>query len=243
MRLTTVLSCANDNPNYYKFIPYQIKIWKYLNIKFIAVFVGNVLPEELLPYKDNIFLWNYTEDLPSVFVAQNLRLYMPALLRYLPDDELVMITDMDIFPTKIDKYIKGLETCKKENFINYTMSETEMYICYNAAHPETWSKLFGINCIEDIINSLRETYSTIYPIEHWFTDQTVLFKKMSNNENLIKLNCHFIRLDYDEYIKHLFLNENIFIDKYDDAHYHRSFYKHREILEDTLRQMDMLYNN
>ena len=148
MRLTTVLSCVNNNPEYYNFIPYQIKIWKYFHINFLVVFVGDSLPEELLPYKDNIFLWNYTEDLPSVFVAQNLRLYIPAILTDLSDDELVMITDMDMLPGRIDKYTRNLENYKKEDFITYRdipWCDRQVYMCYNAGHPKIWSKIFNIN--------------------------------------------------------------------------------------------------
>ena len=58
MKLTTVLGSTNNNPNYYKFIPKQISFWNNFNVKFIAIFVGNELPEELVPYKNNIILWN-----------------------------------------------------------------------------------------------------------------------------------------------------------------------------------------
>ncbi len=47
MKLTTVLGSVNGNPEYYKFIPYQIKFWKVLDINFYAVFIGEKLPDEL----------------------------------------------------------------------------------------------------------------------------------------------------------------------------------------------------
>ena len=95
MKLTTVLTSVNNNPKYYMFIPKQIYFWKKFNINFIAVFVGEVLPDELIPYKENIILWNKNLDLNTAYVAQNLRMYYTSLLE-LPDDEMVMITDMDI---------------------------------------------------------------------------------------------------------------------------------------------------
>ena len=41
-------------------------------------------------------------------------MYYASLLK-LPDDELVMITDMDIFPTNFDYFTEGLEGFKIEN--------------------------------------------------------------------------------------------------------------------------------
>ena len=90
MKLTTVLSSANNNPKYYMFVPKQIKFWNRFNIKFIAIFVGENIPEVLLDYKDNIILYNKNLNLNSVYIAQNIRIFYPALLS-LPDDEIVMI--------------------------------------------------------------------------------------------------------------------------------------------------------
>ena len=95
MKLTTVLGCVNNNPRYYRFIPYQIYFWNHFGINIVAFFVGDYVPEELKPYQEHIRLWNKTPELSSVFVAQNLRIFAPTLL-HIPDDELVMITDMDM---------------------------------------------------------------------------------------------------------------------------------------------------
>jgi hypothetical protein len=62
-----------------------------------------LIPDELKNYKDNIILWNMNKNLNSAFVAQNIRIFYPALLS-LPDDELVMITDMDMLPINPSYY-------------------------------------------------------------------------------------------------------------------------------------------
>ncbi len=62
-----------------------------------------MIPDELKNYKDNIILWNMNKNLNSAFVAQNIRIFYPALLS-LPDDELVMITDMDMLPINPSYY-------------------------------------------------------------------------------------------------------------------------------------------
>jgi len=95
MRLTTVLGSVDNSPQYYKFIPIQIFLEK-INVNFLCVFAGHQIPNELKPFEKIIILWNHNLDLKGAFLGQNLRMYYPALLN-LPDDELVMITDMDIF--------------------------------------------------------------------------------------------------------------------------------------------------
>lgn len=57
----------------------------------------------MLKYKDNIVLWNRNQDVNSAFLGQNLRMFYPALLN-LPDDEMVMMTDMDMLPTNFVYY-------------------------------------------------------------------------------------------------------------------------------------------
>ena len=63
MRLTTVLASVNNNKDYYLFIPKQFLFWSKFNIKFIAIFVGDNIPEEIVKYADNIILWNENLDL------------------------------------------------------------------------------------------------------------------------------------------------------------------------------------
>ena len=85
MKLTTVLASVNNNPKYYKFIPKQILFWKYFNIRFITIFVGKQLPDELIEYSDNIIIWNKNLDLNTAYVGQNIRMYYASLLK-LPDE-------------------------------------------------------------------------------------------------------------------------------------------------------------
>jgi len=162
LKLTTVFSAVNNNPNYYMFIPKQILFWKHFEIRFIAVFVGEKIPDELLDYKDNIILWNHNPELNSAYVAQNIRIYYPALLN-LPQNEIVMITDMDMLPTSDSYYKSELENYEKDDFIYYRhIDNDEIYICYNAANPSVWSNVFNIKSILDIQQRLSSNYQMNY---------------------------------------------------------------------------------
>ena len=74
MKLKTVLASVNLNRNYYLFIPKQILFWNKFDIKFIAVVVGDKLPEELIEYSSNIILWNKNLNLNAAFVVIAIRL-------------------------------------------------------------------------------------------------------------------------------------------------------------------------
>jgi hypothetical protein len=68
-KLEIVLASCNNNSSYYKFIPYQIYVWAKFGIKFICIFVGEKIPEELKDFKDHIILWDRNLDLNHVLIT------------------------------------------------------------------------------------------------------------------------------------------------------------------------------
>jgi hypothetical protein len=241
MKLTTVVSSTNINSQYYMFVPKQILFWKHFSIKFIAVVVGESIPDELKEYSDNIILWNRNLDINTIFVSQNIRMYITALIN-LPDDEIVMITDMDMLPMN-DKYYKdGLDNFKKDDFIYYRhVDGNQIYMCYNAAHPNTWGKIFSItneNDIEKIINDTYiNQYSGIPGNTGWFTDQEIMYKKLINYPDLKILNRPIKRLEM--WVLDNLKNNNVpnFISHYDDSHFHRSYFNNIDNISYVEKQL------
>ena len=77
------------------------------------------------------------------------------------NNEMVMITDMDMLPMSADYYTTGLEHFKIEDFIYYRNVDcNQIYMCYNAAHPKLWGKLFDIHNQEDVNHKIYENYRT-----------------------------------------------------------------------------------
>lgn len=241
MRLTTVFSATNDNPAYYLFIPKQIKFWKYFGINFICIFIGTSLPSELLAYRSNIILWNNTYNLNTAYLAQNIRLFYPALLE-LPDDELVMITDMDMLPMN-DKYYKdGLENFSINDFIYYRhIDANQIIMCYNAAHPKTWSKIFNIKSRYDIdktlLNNFNSNYDGLPGCKGWCTDQEILYKHLINYSHLKILNRPLKRLETWDYDNLLKSGRMKFIFEYDDGHFHRNYKDNEKYILDAEQQL------
>jgi len=245
MKLTTVLSAVNNNKKYYLFIPKQILFWKKFDVKFIAVYVGDFLPQELQPYHENIIMWSRNLDLNTSFVGQAIRIYYPALLK-LPDDEMVMITDMDMLPMNDTYYKSGLENYTIDDFIYYRhISGTQIFICYNAAHPKTWAKIFDIYSEDDIEKELYDNYNKDYDGKPgsigWSIDQTVLYNKVHNYPHLKVLDRPIKRLEMATYKNHLKKGDKNFIKRYDNAHFHRNYSKNKQLIHDAEKQLYALY--
>lgn len=241
MKLTTVLGSVNNNPAYYMFIPKQILFWAKFNIRFIAVFVGTAIPPELEAYKANIILWTRNQDMKGAFVGQNIRIYYPALLD-LPDDELVMITDMDMLPMNHTYYTGGLESFKVDDFIYYReVDGNQIYMCYNAAHPKTWGAVFEIKSEDDIEQALNNTYQQAYDgrpgLTGWFSDQLLMYSRLINYPHLKVLQRPIKRLEMWIYKTHLKRGDKNFISQYDDSHFHRSYFDNQSLIADAERQL------
>jgi hypothetical protein len=247
MKLSTVIGSVNLNPEYYLFIPKQIAFWKHFNVHFIAVFVGEELPTVLHPYSNNIVLWDKNLNLNSIFVAQHIRMYYPALLN-LNDDEMVMITDMDMLPMNDSYFTRDLETFNTNDFVYYRhIAKNQIYMCYNAAHPKVWANVFDIHTTEDIENRLNETYVSTYNgvpgSVDWFTDQKNMYNKLINYPNLRILNRPIRRLEVQKF--KFFLNMGCvnFAKLYDDCHFHRSFSVNEELIKNAEKQLNIHSKN
>jgi len=244
MRLSTVIASVNENPEYYMFIPKQILFWKKFGIRFLAIFVGNKIPEGLKYYSNNIILWNKNLDIHTSYIGQNIRMYYTAILN-LPEDEMVMITDMDMLRCSPTFYINGLEHFSKEDFIYYRHideNEKQIYMCYNAAHPNVWSKCFGINNINDIETKIYENYKQTYNgtpgLNGWFTDQIIMYNSLIHYPHLKILNRPLRRLEMWMYYNHLMNNDKNFLMNYDDAHFHRSYFSNIHLIENAEQQLN-----
>jgi len=242
MRLTTVLASTNDNPKYYMFIPKQITFWETFGIRFIAVFVGKEIPQELSAYSDNIILWNKNLNLNTAYVGQNLRIYYPALLN-LPDDEMLMITDMDMLPANGSYYTRGLAKYTRDDFIYYRhVDGKQIYMCYNAAHPRTWAAVFGCSTALDIELALYRDYIYNYNgvpgSTGWYADQETMYNHLIHYPHLKVLQRPLHRLEIASYKNHLTCGDTNFVLSYDDVHFHRSYEENAALIADAERQIN-----
>jgi len=263
MRLSTVLLSVNDNKDYYDFVPYLVKYWNRIGVQVVVVFVGHAIPQSLQPYASHLRLWNRTPHLNSVYVAQHIRLYYPALLD-VQDDELVMITDMDTLPLSRAYFKDGLEDCAKRDFLHWgkvpvvEFKDRQVYIQSNAAHPDTWRHVNGVSSEEDIARLLNARvnpgFSGKPDSQGWCDDQTILYDMVHGYPHFRQLQRLEVRLaaptlaeDFQVHClsavvfdKHATsLQENMHA--YTTAEFHRSVSENVDrlkILEDAVKQYD-----
>lgn len=219
-----------------------------MGVRFIAVFVGTVLPDELTMYGDNIILWSHSHTgMSSAYIAKNLRLYYPCILK-MPDDEMVMITDMDTLPGSSGYYMDDLEWVKKTDFIYYReiLENKEIYTCYNAAHPTTWSSAFrGIYTETDIIDKLRENHyvddddDNILGTSGCANDQEIMYKFIIDYPYLHVLNRPIRHLTMRTYNHHLCMSDTNFVKYYHDIYFHGNFEKNKDFIQDAMTQLDI----
>jgi hypothetical protein len=177
MKVGTIVTATDTNPLYLEFIPSFVKAWSALvpEADIVVVLIADSIPESLRSYSKHIAVFPPIPGIHTAFQAQCIRLLYP---RQITRDEGVLITDMDMLPMNRQYYVDSIQTIPDDQFIVYrdVCLPDEISMCYNIAHPSTWTSVFGRETIESL---LHEWYSgTGYDGEHggkgWGTDQTIL---------------------------------------------------------------------
>jgi hypothetical protein len=158
---------------------------------------------------------------------------------------------MDIIPLNNEFFSKTIEALKQENtFCIYrnVISEHKQYpMCYCAASSDVWRKIFKINIMNDLIETLTAWYSKDdYAIssptsEMWAQDQLQLFRYIEEAQQTVDIvrytddQTHFTRLDRSQvdYITDNVMEIKSQIDdgKYSDFHLPRPFTAYKDLLE------------
>jgi hypothetical protein len=247
MKLTDVLTATDTNPLYYKFVPVFIRAWKKLfpDINIHIILIADTIIPELEPYAEHIKLFPPIQDVKSSFIAQNIRLFYPCLIK---SDGGVLITDMDIIPMNRNYYTEPIKDIENDKFVCYRQLEcvgkNEMVICYNVAHPEVWRSIFSVKTQGDIVHMLKSVlnnnmeYVGHSNMPFWITDQLYLYNSTQNWNNLVNVNklvilndnfCKFKRLDRGNFPSSAILSKAIQSGEYSDYHMYRPYDKYKQI--------------
>ncbi len=245
MILDCVISACNDNPLYIEFVPIFINTWKklypYIDVK--VVLIVNSIPENLIEYQNNLILFPPLKNMSTAFISQYIRLLYPAILNY---SNGILISDIDMIPMNRNYYTKNIENISNDKFIylrDVLLDEHQIAMCYNVATNKTWSDIFGINNVNDIINRLWDVYNRVHYIDGhggsgWSTDQIDLYQYVmqwnnrtnnfvilsDNSTGYSRLDRHCFCINLDDGIKH-----NISNGVYSDYHLYRPFSEYREV--------------
>lgn len=239
MKVGTILTATDTNPLYCEFIPNFVRAWKKLipEADVCIVMIAHEIPAEYKPYAQHIRLVPPIEGIHTAFQAQCIRLFYP---RQIARDEGVLITDMDMLPTRRSYYTDPIAAIPGDTFVVYrdVCLPGEISMCYNIAHPRVWESLFGSAPTADI---LREWYSKIsYDGQHggvgWGTDQFFFANQFHAwNGPKVILNdriTRFARLDRvlpHQFVNRLGLFGAIRGGVYADYHCHRPYSQFKDI--------------
>ena len=244
MKLSCILTAANEKDLYLDFIPIFVKTWNklYPNVDVKIVLISETIPEKFLIYKKNIILFKPIENVLTSFTSQFIRLLYPCILDY---KDGVMITDIDMIPMNRSYYTKHIKQFNNNKFIylreNKGFSRKQISICYNVATPKIWQKIFKINSIEDIRDKLIEisqnnTIKEGHGNEGWSTDQlflyqTIMFwnKKTNDFVSLKEKITKYNRLNRNKFILDDSIKKNIVDGIYTDYHCYRPMEKYNKI--------------
>ena len=176
------------------------------------------------------------------FIAQNIRLFYPALLKEAKGG--IIITDMDMVPMNTSYYVEPIKNISNDKFVCYRplscVGKNEMVICYNIAHQNTWSQIFNINTENDIIDRILSIYqkdkyygenANIHYKPYWITDQLYLYEKTQEwnvkTNNLVILDDKNMMKRIDKTNTNPFNMEEHFVDIsngfYSDFHMFRPY--------------------
>lgn len=250
MKISCVLTACNLNKNYTDFIPLFIKSWNkfYPEIDVKIVLICNEIPDYLIEYKKNLIQFNEIEEMHTSFISQYIRLLYPALLDY---ESGVIISDIDMLPMNRRYYTKHIKRIKNDHFItfrNRRLEKKNLVICYNCALTKTWSEIFNIKNINDIINRLKNVFKTNKIRDGrlksgWYTDQKDLYKYVMNwnkknqkhiilDDNITKWNrlCRKDNFSLTEKIK-LNIKEGV----YSEYHAYSPYSEYKKINDEILK--------
>jgi hypothetical protein len=181
MKIDFCLTATNTKSIYLNQIPNFVKVWLLLEIQPRIILIHHEIPLNFKEYEPYIILFDPVkyklEDLQTAYIAQNIRILYPALF---PSEKTIMISDIDIMPISRNFFIDHIKSMPDTVFINYRRYNEQLNICYNVAQSSTWSTIFGIKTIEEVVEQLHKNYNKDYNSNKncpgWFSDQEVLTK-------------------------------------------------------------------
>jgi hypothetical protein len=191
----TALTATNLNPKYLSCAKHFIDFWlaqdstKTDRYSPLVIVVAGELPQELMSVREYCILFSPPEDIPDVFCSQFVRaLYAP-----LVNSDLVITTDIDMFPLSLKVFRASLRLSEdpKATFhiLRHVLPQGQYAICYNLASPAIWSEITNVQSLDDVSRVLKREFDAAlirnkgYLDDHgavgWFSDQEFLYEKVN----------------------------------------------------------------
>lgn len=235
MKIDTVILSSDDNQDYIEFWPIVSEAWKLMGLEPILIYTGKTKPK----LNGNIIHF-YNEKIDSAFVAQNIRILYPGLLK----NKNCIVSDIDNMPLSKKYFINSVKELDSQSFVIYrpdACPPNMISMMWNAASSQTWNEIFKVNSEKDINKLLKRWYTNKYSIrgKAWYTDQIKLRKYINkferkNKDRVILLNDNstgFNRFNRNKLQIHL--NQMKKGEIYTDFHMPRPYSEFKEEIQEV----------
>jgi hypothetical protein len=183
LELTHALVASDLNSRYLDFWPLARRAWSEIaGLEALLVLVADEddAPAALLD-DPGVRLFSPLPGVHTALQAQCIRLLYPALL---DADGAVLTSDIDMVPLNPRYFRRPASRVGADDFLAYRdaiLMNTEIPICYNAARPATWRRVFGVETLGDVRSCLAEWAEGIeYEGRRggvgWASDQHILYR-------------------------------------------------------------------
>lgn len=249
LKLSCCLVSSNLNDLYIDFFPLVKTFWnEVVKIKCKMILVADHIPEKLSSYSEDIILFKPENGISDVYQAQMLRVLYASLMQ---EETGIIVSDMDLIPMQ-KRYYELCNRFDSDMFVCYRdclLRDNQFPICFNAASPQIWREIFGIQNESDIRNLLKLTFPRNYrgaPGEKdWFKDQLILFHSVvswseKTGSRLVILDDDYTnfnrldRADWDGMKKDEELKKKITRQEFTDFHLPRPYSQYKDGLLEML---------
>ena len=177
IKIDRAIVSTNDNPMYIDFWPVVAQAWKRIGIKPTLALIGDetVKVDESL---GDVIRIKPIEGVTTAVLAQTIRLLLPIYF----EDEVSIISDIDMLPISKEYYVDSIKDYPDDAFIVYRpnpyKNQKLISMCYNVAKGSTFKEVFNVHSIEDIPKTIKK-WATDLKNNH-MTDEIILYHKIHN---------------------------------------------------------------
>lgn len=238
-KIDRVILASDNNPTYLEFWPIVAKAWtQIVGVRpTLALIAGSdVEVDESL---GDVIRFEPIAGIPTSLQAQVIRWLLPIYF----EDEVSLVSDIDMIPLCKDYFIKSVANVPEDVFVTYRASVDPGHypMCYNAGMGRSFKKLFGINSIDDIPFIIKKWADLGWG---WGTDERILYStlqdKAKTGQKCINLghpvNRRVDRADGLEYNAGALKRGD-----YIDAHLLRPYSKYKKQIDALAKAMNIKY--
>lgn len=144
---------SDTNPVYLEFWPLVAHAWKKIGIQPTLILIADpsVIVDTTI---GDVIRFDPIEGIPTGLQAQVIRLLAPALF----ENEICIISDIDMVPVDRDYFIKSAAPIADDCFLVYRIipdAWKRVSMCYNAAKGVIFQEIFNIKSLDDIIHTIK----------------------------------------------------------------------------------------